>query len=246
VTILIAGTLLSGQTSPIIALRPDSAPSPTPSCGTAARWELNGRVRADALPNGLADGEPLTFDQDPPLLLAGSSSTLTLRNFSVVGDYPSVTFLRTARDAPDGVSEKWDRVSTRKVSGQIVSVFEPTWTATDIDQVFAVRRYGFDHPFEYWGAFNLPGESTQRYVHVRTGVGAIPSSQVVHINDRVQYASNVVNLVVPTFDDARISGGMNGFDVVTASRLFYQYFSDNYDVLLRLNQCRSVVLERST
>ena len=231
VTILIAGTLLSGQTSPIIALRPDSAPPPTPSCGTAARWELNGRVRADALPNGLADGEPLTFDQDPPLLLAGSSSTLTFRNFSVVGDYPSVTFLRTARDAPDGVGEKWDRVSTRKVSGQIVSVFEPTWRATDIDQVFAARRYGFDQPFAYWGAFNLPGESTQRYVYVRTGVGAIPSSQVVHINDQVQYASNVVNLVVPTFDDARISRGMNGFDVVTASRLFYQYFSDNYDVL---------------
>src|SRR5437870_4672085 len=186
VTILIAGTLLSGQTSPIIALRPDSAPPPTPSCGTAARWELNGRVRADALPNGLADGEPLTFDQDPPLLLAGSSSTLTFRNFSVVGDYPSVTFLRTARDAPDGVGEKWDRVSTRKVSGQIVSVFEPTWTATDIDQVFAARRYGFDQPFEYWGAFNLPGESTQRYGNVQNAVTGLNIST---FNQAARYGS---------------------------------------------------------
>jgi hypothetical protein len=230
-TASIATAVLIGQSSPPRPLRGDLLPVPAPSCGTEALWELNGRWRADALPNGLADGEPLSFDQDPPLLLASSSNAIAFRNFSVVGDFPSVTFVRVTREAPDGVAENWERRSTRMVSGQIVSVFEPSWGASAIDQAFAARRYGFDQPFVYWGAFQVPGGSTQRYVYARTGIAGIPESPVHRINDQVQYASNVVNLVVPTFDDARITGGMNGFDLVSASRLFYQYFSDAYDVL---------------
>ena len=229
--IILIAAVVFGQSSRPATLRGDAGRSPVPSCGTAADWELNGRLRADALPNGLPDGEPFMFDQDPPLIFAGSSTTLTFRNFSVIGDYASVTFLRATRDAPDGVAENWERVSTRKVSGQIVSVFEPAWTASDIDQAFGARRFGFDQPFVYWGAFQVPGASTQRYVYVRTGLTGIPGSPVNRINDQVQYASDVVNLVVPTFEDARITGGMNGFDLVSASRLFYEYVSDEYDVL---------------
>jgi len=226
-----AAASLVGQSAPPALLRGDSRPAPAPVCGTTSYWELNGRLHADALPNGLADGEPFMFDQDPPLLFAGSPGPLAFRNFSVIGDFPSVTFLRDARDAPDGVSETWDRVSTRKVGGQIVSVFEPAWTAADIDQIFSARRYGFDQPFVYWGAFQVPGGSTERYLYVRTGLAGIPPSPVNRINDQAQYASDVVNLVVPTFEDARVTGGMNGFDLVSAARLFYQYFGDRYDVL---------------
>src|SRR5262249_46352849 len=205
-------------------------PVPIPVCGTTATWELNGRLHADALPNGLADGEPFMFDQDPPLLSA-TSTALSLRNFSVVGDFPSVTFTRATLTAADAITETWPRVGTRTVSGQIVSLFEPAWSAAEIDQAFAARRVGFDQPFIYWGAFTVPGGSAQRSVYVRTGLGGIPTSPVVRIDDRAQYASDVVNLVVPTFEDARIAGGMNGFDLVSVARLFYQYFADRYDVL---------------
>jgi len=229
--VLIAATVLVGQGAPPALLRGDALPSPVPACGTMPYWELNGRLHADALPNGLADGEPFMFDQDPPLLFAGTSSLLTLRNFSVVGDFPSVSFLRATRDAPDGAPETWSRVSTRKVGAQIISLFEPTWTASDIDQMFSVWRYGFDQPFMYWGAYQVPGDSTERHLYVRTGFAGLPMSPVNRINDQVQYASDVVNIVVPTFEDARIAGGMNGFDIVSAARLFYQYFGDRYDVL---------------
>src|SRR5205823_7060078 len=77
----------------------------------------------------------------------------------------------------------------------------------------------------------LPGTSTQRFVYVRTGLRAVPASRVVRVNDQVQYASDVVNLVVPTFDDARVVGGSHGLDIAATTRLFYQYFSDAYDVI---------------
>jgi len=228
---VLAAAVLAGQTSaPSLLLHADARLEPAQTCGTAPRWELNGRLRADALATGLADGEPFMFDQDPPLVFAGASTPLTLRNFSVVGDVPSVTFRRVTREAPDGVVETWARVATRTVSGQIVSLFEPAWSAAEIDQMFSARRYGFDQPFVYWGAFDVPGGG-QRYIYVRTGLAGIPPSPVVRIDDEVQYASDVVNVVVPTFEDARITGGMNGFDLVSAARLFYQYFADKYDVL---------------
>ena len=228
--VLLVGAVLGGQSPPPQTLRGDMS-APRPFCGTAERWELNGRVRADALAGGLPDGEPFTFDQDPPLVSGGYSDRITLRNFSVVGDVPTVQFLRFTRDAPDGAAETWNRVSSRKVDGQIVSVFEPSWDAGELDKTLASRHFGFDQPFVYWGAFQIPGSTTQRYVYLRTALTGIPSSPVTRINDQAQYASSVVNIVVPTFDDARVGGGMNGFDLASATRLFYQYFSDAYDVI---------------
>ena len=227
---VITGSAIGGQSLTVpLTLRGEIA-SPQQVCGTSASWELNGRLRADSLPGGLADGEPFTFDQDPPLLFADGGS-LAFHNFSVVGDYASVQFLRITRDAPNGIAETWNRVSSRTIGGQIVSVFEPSWDAGALDALFASRRVGFDQPYAYLGAFQVPGSSTQRYIYVRIGIAGIPTSPVVRLDDQMQYASNVVNLVVPTFDDARVGGGMNGFDLVTAARLFYRYFGDSYDVL---------------
>ena len=224
-----AAAVLVGQSAAPRLLRGDTVRMPAPACGTTTQWELNGRLHADALPNGLADGEPYMFDQDPPLLSA-TASALTLRNFSVVGDVPSVTFIRATRDVPDGVSETWPRAGTRRVSGQIVSLFEPSWNGAALDEAFG-RRTGYDLPLLYWGALQMPGGSTDRPVFVRVGLGGIPTSPVTRIDDRAQYASDVVNLVVPTFEDARVANGMQGFDLAIASRLFYEYFADSYDVL---------------
>jgi hypothetical protein len=226
----VCAVTLSGQSAP--GLLDGDKPIPAPRCGTT-RDETGGGgvVRPLALPNGLADGEPFTFDQDPPLLFADYTGPITLHNFSVVGDVASVQFFRTTPAAPDGITETWNRTTTRSVSGQLISVFEPSWTSADVDAGFAFRRVGYDRPFMYWGAFNVPGSSTQRYVYLRVGFHGISSSQVVRINNQVQYASDVVNIVVPTFDDARVPGGMNGFDFAAATKLFYQYFNDAYDVI---------------
>src|SRR5262245_51360425 len=77
----------------------------------------------------------------------------------------------------------------------------------------------------------VPGTTTKRHVYLRLALSGIPSSPIVKINDRVQYSSDVVNLVVPNYDDARVAGGDSGFDIAAASRLFYTYFADAYDVL---------------
>jgi hypothetical protein len=228
--VLACAATLSGQSAPDGLLRGDG-PIPPLTCGTTRDESGGGRVRPLALPNGLADGEPFTFDQDPPLVFADYTGPITLHNFSVVGDVPSVQFFRTNTAAPDGVTETWNRKTTRSVNGQLISVFEPSWTSADLDAAFGYRRVGYDRPFLYWGAFDVPGGSTQRSVYLRVGFRGFPSSQVVRINDQVQYASDVVNIVVPTFDDARVPGGMNGFDSVAATKLFYQYFNDAYDVI---------------
>src|SRR5438105_1808671 len=99
---------------------------PQPQCATSPQWELNGRLRSASLPGGLPDGEPFTFEQDPPILFPDSDGALTFRNLSVVGDFPTVQFLRVTRDAPSGKPETWPRVRTRAVNGQLISVFEPT------------------------------------------------------------------------------------------------------------------------
>jgi hypothetical protein len=113
----------------------------------------------------------------------------------------------------------------------LISVFEPTWTASDIDAMLSYWRVGIDRPYAYLGAVQLPGDGSLRYLYLRVGLNGIPSSPVVRIDDSVQYASSVVNIVVPTFDDSRVGLGANGFDVVAAAQRFYQYFGDVDDVL---------------
>lgn len=221
---------VEGQTT-APGLLPGNAPIPAPLCGTTSDHTGGGHQHPLALPNGLADGEPFTFDQDPPLVFPDYTGSITLHNFSVIGDVPSVQFTRTTVAAPNGITETWNRATTRSVNGQLISVFEPTWTSADLDASMTFRRVGYDRPFLYWGAFSVPGGSTLRYVYLRVGFHGIPSSPVVKINDQVQYASDVVNIVLPSFDDARVAGGMDGFDVANATRMFYQYFSDAYDVI---------------
>lgn len=226
----VTAVTLSGQVAPV-ALRPAGAPIPVPACGTTRDDTGGNRLRPLALPNGLADGEPFTFDQDPAILFADYTGTITLHNFSVVGDVATVQFVRPDQNSTSGKTETWSRTTSRSVNGQLVSVFEPTWTRADLDSTLTLYPFGFDRPFIYWGAVQVPGTSMERYVYFRVGLHGIPSSPVVRINDQVQYASDVVNIVVPTFDDARVVYGANGFDVTSASQLFYKYFDDAYDVL---------------
>jgi hypothetical protein len=86
-----------GQTPAPGTLPPGDRPFPPVQCGTSAPWEINGRIRPQALPGGLADGEPFTFEQDPPLLFADYTGPVTLHNFSVIGDFATMRFRRATR-----------------------------------------------------------------------------------------------------------------------------------------------------
>jgi hypothetical protein len=58
----------------------------------------------------------------------------------------------------------------------------------------------------------------------------------------VQYASHVVNLVVPGFGDSRATGGAYDLDLATVSNRFYEHFADRYDSIAFVAQ-RSQVAE---
>src|SRR5262245_21408197 len=123
VAVLVVGLVATtvGQAPGPRLLPAADAPTPQAQCGTSAAWEMNGRIRPQARASGLADGEALKFQQGPPLLFADYTGPVTLRDFSVVGDFAAVQFLRVTRDFPEGQSETWTRVSTRSVSGQLIS-----------------------------------------------------------------------------------------------------------------------------
>jgi hypothetical protein len=179
----------------------------------------------------MPDGEPLGFDQDPPLVFPDLTDSITLRNFEVVGDYATVQFSRFDPDSSDGQLESWDRLTSRSVDGRVISIFEPQWSATQLSQVLSHATFGFDSPQLYWGALQIPGTSTWRNVYLRMGLAGVPPSTIVRLNDQVQYASNVVNLVIPGFGDGRVAAGTYGFELSAATQTFFQYFADAYDVL---------------
>ena len=57
----------------------------------------------------------------------------------------------------------------------------------------------------------------------------LPVSRVESIGDSIQYASHVVNMVVPGFGRGRVEGDDNAFDLYKVTREFYEYFPDVYD-----------------
>jgi hypothetical protein len=226
-----AGFVLLGagpgaQTLPA-ALAPDGIDRPS-VCGTQPLRHLRAEATA---PDGIADGEPLFFEQDPPLVSANYDGPITLRHFNVVGDFATVQFRRYDPAQATGRLETWTRVNSRSVDGRVISIFEPSWSSAELATSLGHNIYGVDRPDLYWGALLVAGSSDERAVRLRMDIDGLPTSQVVRINDRVQYASNVVNLVIPGFGDARVSSGQTSFEVSTATRTFYQYFSDLYDVI---------------
>ena len=64
----------------------------------------------------------------------------------------------------------------------------------------------------------------------------MPGSSVRQIAPDAQYASHVVNLVLPGFGDTRVSSGTYDFDLPTAARAFFAHFSDNYDSIAFIPQ----------
>src|SRR5471030_907540 len=80
---------------------------PTFVCGTAPDVVVAQKFRFRKL-DVLPDGGPVRFTQDPSLLTADYTGTVTLKDFLVAGDVPSVQF----QESPAGTVETWSRTGT--------------------------------------------------------------------------------------------------------------------------------------
>ena len=204
-------------------------------------------------PWGMSDGEPLSFQQTPPILRADHGGPIGLSEFALLGDYPTLTFERDDQSAASGVAlEQWQRTRTTTVGGRTVSLFEPRWSRRVWSERLRHARHGFDRPFIFWGRVVLPSSMNNRPttspetrpLYLRLGSSGIPGSRVRQAAPDVQYASHVVNLVLPDFGDTRISSGTYDFDLPTAARAFFLHFADNYDSIAFIPQ-RTQVAEFS-
>ena len=193
----------------------------------------------------LADGQPLYADQVPRFLRPTHEGTFGFADFLVLGDHETVTFERVDADAEDPfqhTAETWVRTRTDTVAGHLVSVFDPTWDAGALRK--ALRRYswGVDTPSLYWGRLVVEGENEEAaaHEHVTVNLALVPpniaASPVVRINDQVQYASHVVNIWDADFGDSRILGGDTALNIPEISKLFYEHFADEYEVIAVVSQ----------
>jgi hypothetical protein len=212
-------------------------------CGTALVWAIERRL---ATAEALADGEALFFDQTPRILRPDYGGDLRFTNFLVVGDVGTVTFERVAPETESGfVTETWERTGTRAIDGRVVSVFNPSWSNSVWDTLVRMRVLENSHPLEFWGHFHVSGaavvgdgeaEPVRRAVYVNTRVGYIPSSTVTEIDPTVQYASHVVNLVIPGAGESRVQGGQTALNLSEPARKFFEHFQDAYDSIAFVSQ----------
>ena len=181
-------------------------------------------------PEPLPDGQPLRARQAPRFLRPTHNGSFGFNDLLVLGDHPTVTFERLDW-VEDGeatwMRETWRRATTRAVAGRLVSVFCPEWPARLLRRRLRFSRWGVDEPQLFWGRLLVPGTDGGVRVNLSIVPPNIPASPVVRINDRVQYASHVVNLRDPDFG----AGGertLNQYEIV---RRFYEHFADEYEVI---------------
>ena len=212
-------------------------PAPWPSAAFAAdpsRASVAGEIEP------LADGRPLHADQYPRFLRPTHEGTFGFDNFLVLGDYATVTFERVDADAEDNhTAETWTRTRTDAVSGRLVSVFHPRWDAGVLRETLRRYSWGVDVPSLYWGRLVVPGDGAgdgDVNVYLSLAPPNVPAAPVVAINDRVQYASHVVNVVDPDFGDSRVLGGDTAFNLPEITQLFYEHFADEYEVIAVVSQ----------
>ena len=236
-------------------------PEPAFVCGTpelVARQTWSGVTRlpfirmADEDEEESPYGQPLWFDAQPRLIRADSTEGLAFDDVLIVGDIETVEFERWSSAAGEAVTETWTRTGTRTFSGNLVSVFNPTWDAAELWDAIGRRRRGFDSPFVYFGTLRIrklvetddetadddgtadddePEEDDFEEVSIRLPVAPLnlPASRVQRIGDSMQYASHVVNMIVPGFGNERADGDDYAFELQEVTKAFYEVFPDVYD-----------------
>ena len=213
------------------------------ACGTPAifaRQVLSGfappgSIRWAAADADAPDVQPLWFDQNPRLLHAEHAGGLALDNLLVLGDIETLSFEHWSASAGEVVEETWQRTRTTSIDGYLISVFDPSWDDAELWDTIGVRRRGFDLPYVYFGSVTVPStdddddDDDDETFHIRLSWAPrnVPSARVTRIDDKTQYASHVVNLVISDFGNARLSGG--SLDLAGAAEQFYEHFRDEYD-----------------
>ena len=208
-------------------LRPP--PRPALVCGTP---EVRATTRGFRPQEAAADGQPLWFSQQPSILRPDYAGIVSLSNFVVSGDVPTLRF-RSSAPVNEGDIETWVRTETQEIAGRLVSVFNPTWGGDALDRVLRVVPWGWDAPSVFWGEV-LPGEAEPGQginIALRMGPQNNQASPVVQLTENVQFSSNVVNLRIPGYGDSRLGDDEDNYDAETVGRMFYQHFEDSYDVL---------------
>ena len=228
-----------------LALRPVVGDPPS-LCGTPALFSL--QMRSGFAPPSavvpmtepdVPDG-PLWYDQNPRLLRADHAGGLAFDNFLVAGDVAALTFQRLSGSAENYVViETWQRTGTTDIDGHLISVFNPNWDSAALWDSIGWQRRGFDHPYVRLGTLLVAratdttdaagdGEPERFFIEVRMAPLNVPSAQVTQIDDDTQYASHVVNLVMPDFGDGRLSSGDYGYALDEVAKRFYAHFRDEY------------------
>ena len=163
------------------------------SLGLAARREL-------------LDGQTLMFDQTPAIIRPDHSGNFSIRA-QIVGDFPTLQFLRWDPDAASDNIETWNRTATRTVAGRIVSIYEQVYPDTELARILRRQPWGFDNGGLMWGEVLVPGSVEKRKLALRIGSTNLPAATpVVRLSADVQYAGSVVNIVIPDFGDSRVAG----------------------------------------
>ena len=219
------------------------------SCATpeiVARQRFYGFSPLDALrlvDPGASEGQPLWYDQNPRLIRADHTGGLSLDNFLITGDVASLSFERWSAAQEDPVQETWQRTRTDSMGGRLISVFNPSWSSSELWNTIGARLRGPDRPRVYFGKLTVPkgsaatddgdGEDDEddRTFHLWLAAAPlnVPTAEVTRIDGTTQYASHVVNLVIPDFGDRRIEAGEFGYDLAGAAARFYRHFRDDYD-----------------
>lgn len=198
------------------------------ACGTRPA----DRVRGEAVDEPIPDGAPVSFVQAPAVLSPAHEGEVRLRALTMAGDVETLRFRRWDADPVAGPVETWPRVGTDAVAGRLVSLFEPAWPNDVVRQRLRSAMRGWDYPAVYWGAIVIgPDEApVEHAVYLRLSSTAMPRAAVVRLDDSAQYASHVVNLVVPDFGATRVAASRD-FVESLVTRRFYEIFGDDYDTI---------------
>ena len=176
------------------------------------------------------DGRPLWYDQNPRLLHAEHTGGVALDNFLVVGDVETLSFERPSASAAS-VQETWQRVRTTAIDGRLISVFNPRWDDAELWDTIRENMRGFNLPYVYFGSVTIPSpdgaEDEAFQILLSWAPRNVPPTQVTRIDANTQYASHVVNLVIP--GNGRLSAGDFGYDLAGAAKRVYRHFKDEYD-----------------
>lgn len=152
---------------------------------------------------GLAAGDWLFYDSDPAVIGLNYKGTVRLRNFTILGDFEEIEL----QLVDGGPVRSYQREESTHIDGDRVSVFN------------------IEIPYQDYR--NDPPEIRfDRGMFPRLASSALPKAKVVRINDEVQYASHVVN-IVHRWDSA----AMMSYPAREIAHIFYTYFSDTYEEL---------------